>query len=124
MSQWTHVAGCIRVDEICLEPSDHLATTTKLKQKFRNPPSGSEGPIHYHVVRTGKDHSLAWGLIYLWGDLRDFGDPEVPRIFKWLNKACSGLIIRSCIVKIDVEFGPTYVISGIGDNSLRMTQVE
>jgi len=113
MSQWTHVSGCIRIDEI-LEYETHTIVN-KIQRRFRNAPSGSEGPIHFSVVKTGVENSLAWGLVYLWGDLRDFGDEDVPKILNWLQNACGGLMIRSCLVGVNVEFGPDYIIEDLKD---------
>jgi len=116
MSQWTHVSGCIRIDEIP-EYETHTIVN-KIQRKFRNPPTGSEGPINFSIVRTGDHGSIAWGLVYLWGDLRDFSDEDVPSILDWVKGACDGLINRSCIVGINVGYGISYVIQGMGDGSI------
>jgi len=115
MSQWTHIAGCIRVDRL---PVNDTKSNQPIREKFAAPPVGSEGPIQYRVVNTGDENSLAWGLVYVYGDLRDFGDAEVPEIIAWLQNACKDLMIRSCCVKIDVEYGPTHVITDTNDNQL------
>lgn len=124
MSVWTHVAGCIRIDELPPDNTDfNMLIQEKLAAKFSRPPEGSEGPIHYHVVPTGEDGSIAWGLVYLYGDLRDFDDSEVPAILNWLNGACKGLWIRSCCVKIDVEYGRSYLIRNLKDDELLLEEV-
>jgi hypothetical protein len=124
MSKWTHVAGCIRIDELPPDnPKFHLLIQEKIAARFASPPIGSEGPICYHVVQTGDDNSVAWGLVYIYGDLRDFEDSKVHGIFTWLQNACKGLLIRSCCVKVDVEYGPTYLVTDSGDDQLTISLI-
>jgi len=123
VSKWTHVAGCIRIDELPPDnPKLHLLIQEKIAARFASPPRGSEGPIRYHVIRTGNDYSAAWGLVYMYGDLRDFEDSEVHRILIWLQNACQDLWIRSCCVKIDVKNGPTYLITDSKDDKLTISR--
>jgi len=117
MSQWTHVAGCIRIDDLFND------TASKIKAQFGitctfddgedaldkcNVPCGSEGSIQYRIEHTGSPYSLSWGLVSIWGDLRDYNDATA--IYEWIKKACDGLMIRSCAVKVDVEGGNSYII--------------
>jgi hypothetical protein len=118
MSQWTHIAGCIRIDSV-VDPTVKLT----LKNQFGNTvefdspeedwnkcnvPCGSEGSVQYRIEQTGDDNSLAWGLIYIWGDLRDYDN--VQEIYDWINRACQGLMIRSCSVKVDIEGKNSFII--------------
>ena len=122
MSQWTHVSGCIRIDGTCISSIDKTLQN-KIEDAFGSTvsyedpevdwlnckaPLGSEGSIQYGVVRTGDEGSMSWGLIYIWGDLRDYY--EFDKIYFWIKEACKDLYIRSCSVKVDVEGAGTYFI--------------
>lgn len=97
MSQWTHIAGVIRIDALRDGDERDIQQEKALKGLFRtwsygdrdskrykcNVPSGSEGSIQVKIV-PGEDHSLAAYVILLWGDLRDFGDAEdIRNLKKW-----------------------------------------
>lgn len=97
MSQWTHVAGVIRIDALRDGDERDIQQHKALKELFRtwsymdrdskrnkcNVPYGSEGSIQVKIV-PGEDHSLAAYVILLWGDLRDFGDAEdIRNLKKW-----------------------------------------
>ncbi len=142
MSQWTHVAGIIRIDsmvavmsrgpdstednlrrrlgEIWNYDSDYIPTSNE------STPSGSEGSIQYDIVKTGNKHSLSWGHIVIWGDLRDFDDPN--EIYDWLGNSLvtiheGGISIRDIIVSIVVEHSNQYIIfqDDQGDGDIRMS---
>ena len=121
MSQWTHVCGAIRVD--ALVSSEFDDTAIDLVERFGQPvsfddpeslwdscsvPLGSEGSIQYSVSHTGDQSSLSWGIVDIWGDLRDYSNAQ--EIYEWVKKACIGLFIRSCSIKVDVEYGFSYHI--------------
>lgn len=139
MSQWTHVCGCIRVDWIeSLSGSpvkmlrEHFGQTCNYDSPDEdwnacNVPCGSEGSLQYTIQRTGGENSLAWGLVYLWGDLRDYGTDGTrgtpDDIFAWLVKTIDGLYLRGCAVKVDVEFGDSYLICDSVDRKLDMIKL-
>lgn len=79
MSQWTHLAGVIRIDALRDGDERDIQQHKALKELFRtwsymdrdskrnkcNVPYGSEGSIQVKIV-PGEDHSLAAYVILLW----------------------------------------------------------
>ena len=130
MSQWTHVAGTIRLD--FAPPILGLATHENIIQMIKNAlgtpanfddlmddkdpvgiPWGSEGSIQYKITHTGTDHTFSWGHVVLWGDLRDFEDEK--EIHEWLYEALEQLKaahfhIRQAVVHIDVESQKKWIL--------------
>ena len=115
MSQWTHVAGCIRIDRFPWG-SNIEKFKNDVKEAFGRTcsfedseeiwdlcdvPCGSEGSVQYEVVRTGDDDSVAWGLVYIWGDLRDYTNAQ--EIYKWIKVSCENFDIRQCAVEVKCE---------------------
>lgn len=119
MSQWTHVAGIIRLDGagpvlgMNKQKEEQLVAEILSQSPL---PFGSEGPIHYSFEHHGKDDrssATAYrGAILAWGDLRDYGNKyevdEVCNWFSWLKNKFSGtreipLWFREGILSIDVE---------------------
>lgn len=120
MSIWTHVSGCVRIDGLSILGDDMEA---KISSAFGNTcdfddpretweactvPCGSEGSVQYKIAHTGDENDMAWGLVYIWGDLRDYSD--VDEICQWIKKACADLWVRGCAVSIKVEGGRSAVI--------------
>lgn len=133
MSQWTHVAGAIRIDALrTVIPMDYeqavhdvIGQSTVIDwdsidlRGIPNPshgedvPSGSEGPIEYLIHENPMKSSMAAFDVLVWGDLRDFGEEGVSAIGDWLAGIIVGvrehsMSIRSLIVKVDVEYGPSH----------------
>ena len=121
MSQWTHIAGLIRVDDLVLSPLDNpkekiaraFGNTAKYESSKEtwdkcNVPYGSEGSVQYQIERTGSNNELAWGVVFIWGDLRNYSGAN--EIYDWLVNACKDLMIRSCIVKIDIEYVSSWIV--------------
>lgn len=120
MSQWTHVAGLIRVDALRgIAPKgspinpDLEAILGPISTYYRpnsasTLPTGSEGSLEYKVIESEHENSLASYTVAIWGDLRDYG--SVDAILDWLNKTFAGLMIRSGIVEVDVEFDRQHVL--------------
>jgi hypothetical protein len=126
MSQWTHVAGLIRIDAIefldgnirerlksafgnCVEYEDDQETWD-----ICNVPCGSEGSVQYKIQKTAtSDSQMSWGVVYIWGDLRDYQDAE--SIYNWIKQSIENwqLNVRSCSVKIDVEYQKSYLVYDI-----------
>jgi hypothetical protein len=107
MSQWTHVAGCIRLDDLRLwKPDPDLPALVQAGL-----PNGSEGPLQFHVwVNPERNHISAY-TISLWGDLRDFGTEDVPGLVEWFKRiASSTLGIRQAMLHVVVEYGPTIIL--------------
>lgn len=120
MSQWTHIAGIVRVDAILSDQTKTIEGCFGKTCSYSDPesawesctvPCGSEGSVQYRIERTGTENEMAWGCVYIWGDLRDYSDAQ--EIYKWLKAATKSLLIRSCVVKIDVEYQKSYIVCDI-----------
>lgn len=110
MSQWTHVAGTIRIDTI-----DHEGVGDRIKNVLGrtweygddvNPdteyaPSGSEGSIQYMIAENPDEDSMTAFIITFYGDLRHYDNDE--HIIAWFEKACDAFHIRQAVITIDVE---------------------
>lgn len=125
MSQWTQVAGSIRIDAFLgLGSSDELVRKELEKRlgaivQFDSPeeewartdktPMGSEGGIHYEYIVTAKDESsLSRGVVLIDASLRDFDTDDVDEIGEWLNRAFgsdkdAGFFVRQGVVQCSVE---------------------
>lgn len=115
MSQWTHVAGIIRLDSMGNCIVRQLPTGSK-REKIEeavnkalgntwnfestpeevercNVPGGSEGSLQHNVFPNSDEdeHGLSWGYATIWGDLRDFGTEDVPEIKVWFQKSLERL---------------------------------
>lgn len=114
MSQWTHLAGLIRLDSVGAQlvrafpgsiPEKLKAAVVKALGNtcnFDSPreawdqctvPSGSEGSLQYSVFPNSEkdNHALSWGYVPIWGDLRDFGSEDVPKLAEWFEKSLARL---------------------------------
>jgi hypothetical protein len=135
MSQWTHVAGMIRVDAMrsviparVTDVEDVIGYSYyydwdsddlhKVENASTGPsvPIGSEGPIQYSVNVNPHLPSLAAYDVAVWGDLRDFGEESVGQIGDWLARIVTDvkasqrlLSLRDLVVKVSVEYGPTFL---------------
>lgn len=124
MSQWTHVAGLIRVDNLgeCVIRFPRRADLDELvreciTEKLGNTtaddieadtwaedwekctvPCGSEGSLQYRISDYADKNGVAWGDISIWGDLRDFGKEDYPELKRWFWESCEKL---SMITKPD-----------------------
>lgn len=93
MSIWTHVAGCIRVDDVktILQPNNKtdfskifVRNTWYHPNNNGNLPTGSEGSIDVEFIdRTDDDTSDYMRTIALFGDLRDFEEKDCQSIIDW-----------------------------------------
>ena len=106
MSQWTHVAGIIRVDSLLDMVGRSAPPGVLIRAVSLPPPTGSEGPIQFDVVGTRQDNSLAWGHISFWGDLRDYD--KVEELRAWFEAYLKALMrqrlaIRQAIMEAQVE---------------------
>lgn len=116
MSQWTHIAGFLRIDYLQMRESDNQLIDI-IKEKFGrtcdfhspekswdecNVPMGSEGSVQYKVLLTYGHSSLARIVVLIWGDLRDYGDDK--SIIDWVKKSTKDLILRAGIIQVDVEY--------------------
>lgn len=152
MSQWTHVAGVVRIDALIMDIPDmeeptkefdgfyagaltHDGMVAKVQKCFGNTvsygdphekwdactvPCGREGSLKYSISHVDDTCHLAWGVVTIWGDLRNYDSPD--EIFAWLKKATEKLSIRQMAVVIDVESVGTWFIT-MQDDSPHMRQV-
>lgn len=148
MSQWTHVAGMIRVDGmgpiIGMSPEDEEKEIRRILGHtchFNSPredwdkcsvPCGSEGSIQYEVSIHSSKNSLYRGAVTIWGDLRNYD--EDASIGKWFKGVLEELTfnaetrnpfsIRDAILSIDVEGSPNKVILTWSGNKVVKTKVK
>ena len=130
MSQWTHVAGTIRLDSIFhqnFERRVRLAFDTPVSYEDMGRtetrvPMGSEGSIQYAVTRSGYEKentiSATCCVLSMWGDLRDRGDDLVPDVCEWIKEALERLpdmYVRQLVIQVEIEFGNTYIIRMVND---------
>ena len=118
MSVWTHVAGVIRVDDIRFD--NHLPNFDKIVGKEclfesseniwrdmeNNPndymPYGSEGTLQKSVWIDPDKSSMAAYTISVFGDLRDYEEPQP--IIDWFIKVCDRFEwIRQAVITVDTE---------------------
>lgn len=118
MSVWTHVAGVIRVDDIRFD--NYLPNFDKIVGKEclfessentwrdmeNNPndymPYGSEGTLQKSVWIDPDKSSMAAYTISVFGDLRDYEEPQP--IIDWFIKVCDRFEwIRQAVITVDTE---------------------
>lgn len=68
-------------------------------------PTGSEGSLQRLVWVNPERHSAARWVVTVFGDLRDYDDPEA--IHKWFDEVCGRCYIRQAVCHCDVS-GHTY----------------
>lgn len=119
MSQWTHVCGCIRYDALRMKgvPYNTLDEIKKLignsvsyddseeKWDICNVPRDSEGSIQFVFWSNPDLHNIAAFTVAIFGDLRDFGMEDVPKIKAWFEQVTKGkgIMVRNAILEICVE---------------------
>ena len=129
MSQWTHVAGVIRLDWLGALSGRELPLNQVLGNivTFDDPieketplPAGSEGSLEYTVWTNPRGSAMAHYTIAIWGDLRDYEDAH--GIINWFRALMqtslsaygfNGIVkdlCRAAILKIDVEYKESWVV--------------
>lgn len=125
MSQWTHLAGIIRLDNLRRRVAFNAPTEDLvMKILLEGAPRGSEGgcSVYFHEWPETKnydekDHtnihegSTYWADVIISADLRDVGDNEedIEKIKAWftgINKKLwdAKLITRQAVLQIEVEY--------------------
>lgn len=105
MSNWTHVAGIIRVDCLPIEDLDFdglIGEEWHFGDEFYIPktgflPDGSEGSL-YKSVWEDPDGSIPRYTVSIFGDLRDREDPQ--EIIDWFKEKCKNLWVRQAIITV------------------------
>ena len=118
MSNWTHVAGVIRIDDIRLTDYDpdfdkligreclYESKSSVWDELEWSPeeflPSGSEGTLQKSVwINPDKEHMDAY-TITIFGDLRDHDDPK--EIITWFKNKCKQIgFIRNAVIVVENE---------------------
>ena len=118
MSNWTHVAGIMRVDAIrplggeynfteILGKELHFDSSSSLwDEAEENPekflPMGQEGSLKMSVWDNPRKEELAAYTVSIFGDLRDYHD--VDSIIEWFQGKCKMLPIRQACITVSNEW--------------------
>lgn len=135
MSQWTHIAGTIRID--CV---DHEEVKEQIKNVLKHTwkygdgvnsdteyaPYGSEGSIQYTITENPDESCIAAFIITFYGDLRHYDNDA--EIIAWFEKACDAFYIRQAAITIDVEgqkmiYGAFVGLSDLGKNRYSYNEI-
>lgn len=125
MSQWTHVAGTIRIDCFDYEGVEEqiynvLGQTWQygddVDPDTEYAPYGSEGSIQYVITENPDESCVAAFVVTFYGDLRDYDNDA--EIIAWFEKACNSFIIRQAVISIDVEYQKSVYGAYVGDSDL------
>lgn len=121
MSEWTHVAGHIRVDALVFDesliddyrkvlestigkPVSYEELDTEKAENSRVP-KGSEGSLCIKYNHNDLCDVAFWE-ISIWGDLRDYGDDDInSNLIPWFKDICKVLPIRGAILEAHTELG-------------------
>ena len=108
MSNWTHVAGIIRVDGTANLDLDEVigkeclwgAPSEVWEDAEANPdkylPMGSEGSLQKSIWRNPDKDRLAFCTISIFGDLRDHY--SASDIIEWFKEKCKSLWVRNAVI--------------------------
>lgn len=135
MSQWTHIAGTIRIDTV-----DHEGVKEQLKNVLGQTwecgdtvdpdteyaPYGSEGSIQYTITENPNESCIAAFVVTFYGDLRNYDNDT--KIIAWFEKACDAFYIRQATITIDVEgqkivYGSYTGLSDLGKNRYSYNEI-
>ena len=122
MSNWTHVAGVIRVDSFRDLVSESLDFDELIGREclFSSPvelwdecyahperflPMGSEGTLRKTVWDNPNKNHVAAYTVTIFGDLRDHDDPK--KIIDWFKEKCSHLCVRNALITAENELNGT-----------------
>ena len=124
MSNWTHVAGVMRIDALrfddpydfksyfddligkqCLYNDDERVWKDKDKHPNEYLPMGSEGSLQKHIWINPDKSCLAAYTVTIFGDLRDHDNPQ--EIVDWFKEKCENLNIRQATISVDNELNGT-----------------
>ena len=119
MSNWTHVAGIIRVDSLRIDDIEEIdfdkiigkeclwGSPSKVwKDADENPdkylPMGSEGSLQKSVWENPDKSCLASYTISIFGDLRDHD--STSEIIEWFQEKCKSLCVRNAVITVCNEW--------------------
>ena len=128
MSNWTHVAGIIRIDDFRM--NDEIPDFEKIFGKtvrFDDPwfpegetlPMGSEGSLKMSVCINPNPHELSAYAVSIFGDLRDHDNPE--EIVNWFKEKCKKVNeefcgVRNACIVVENEWNGTATWFSGGDS--------
>ena len=135
MSQWTHIAGTIRIDcvdheEVKEQIHNVLGQTWQYGDNVdpdtEYVPYGSEGSIQYTITENPDEYSITAFVVTFYGDLRDYDNDA--KIIAWFEKVCDAFYIRQATITIDVEYQKTIYgafvgISDLGENRYSYNEI-
>lgn len=114
MSNWTHVAGIIRVDSIkflggdidfdreigkeCTWDSEDEVWKEFEEYPERFMPAGSEGTLRKVVWDNPNKSSMAAYTVSIFGDLRDHDNPD--EIIEWFKDICEKFMVRNATITV------------------------
>ena len=125
MSIWTHIAGCIRVDDMKMifQPNNKtdfskifVRNTWYHSNDNGNLPTGSEGSIDVEFIDRADDEATDYiRAIALFGDLRDFDEEDCQSVIDWWYSIPQSLgndcIIRQAVLQVSPENGKMIVLT-------------
>ena len=97
MSNWTHVAGIIRIDDL----GRCLGTSYLNFERLINLPCGSEGALKMQVWENPDKSSLAGYTVSVFGDLRDHDSAD--EIVEWFKEICAIFVVRQAAITVQNE---------------------
>lgn len=118
MSNWTHVAGIVRVDclhglfkepdfeqifgkECAFEsPSEVWDDAEAHPEKYL--PMGSEGSLNMSIWTNPCEMDMAAYTVSIFGDLRDHDNPQA--IIDWFESCCSKVWVRNACITVENEW--------------------
>ena len=108
MSQWTHVAGIIRIDSVLEFVNQNTKIVLRDIITGMSLPAGSEGPVKIQTLERPdfyKTARISWGSVIITGDLRDYDD--VQELKEWwislIEKLSTVVDVRDGVMSIRVE---------------------
>ena len=114
MSNWTHVAGIIRVDGIakldfdevigkeCLWESPEEVWDDAEENPDKYLPMGSEGSLQKSIWENPDKECLASHTVSIFGDLRDHH--STSDIIEWFKEKCKSLWVRNAVITVQNEY--------------------
>jgi hypothetical protein len=119
MSNWTHVAGIMRIDSFRFANNDMdfekeigkecLWGTGDWDEWDKHPedflPGGSEGTLNMSVWKNPDRDCLAAYTVSIFGDLRNHDSCE--KIIDWFKEKCKKFMIRQAVITVHNEWNGT-----------------
>ena len=124
MSNWTHVAAIVRVDNFRfdeeLNVADYFEGVFGKELRYEDGvevwdeadehpelflPLGSEGSLEMNVWENPNKSCMAAYVVSIFGDLRDHDNPNA--IVEWFKEKVSGLWVRQATITVENEWNGT-----------------